>query len=144
MNDRPTTEYEVPGIALLFVAGAVAVLVSAAETPVLGELGTGWLFVGFVAVVVGWARLTGPSAIESPHEEPGDGAVEGTAVVDDSNESEGHILDVALLDWANGLVGTTCARCDEEISYANLRSTEGGSDHRVSCGCTRIEAGSLD
>lgn len=139
MEGSPATRYEVPGVVFVFVAGAVAIIISALLTPLLGKLDTGWLFVGVAGVALAWALLTEGSA--SPTDEREVEVVEeDTAAEEDDGE---HILDVALLDWANALVGTECARCEEEITYVSLRSAEGASDHRIACGCTRIEAGSL-
>ena len=52
----------------------------------------------------------------------------------------GCLPEVDLLNWANDLVGTVCLRCETEIAYHSLGSTNGQREHRVECDCTLIES----
>ena len=149
MDDSPAVEYEVPGVLLVFAGGAAAVVLSVVLSPLLGRLDAGWLFVGLVVLAVAWARFGdgrhawGPRGERAEREPAAADATEAASDAQDDEpaDDEALLLDVALLDWGNALVGTECARCEEEITYVSLRSTEGASDHRIACGCTRIEAG---
>lgn len=54
--------------------------------------------------------------------------------------SEGCLLDVDLLDWANQWVGKHCLRCETEIRYHSMGVNGGQGEHRIECACTLIES----
>ena len=151
---------EASGVATLLAVGLVAAVLGAVVGPLVPHVDGAWVFVALVVLVLAWPRYVdapetaGGDVTDAGDQDPVDetGGVEEDDLVDgevatevsaDEAVSAGP-LDIELVDWANGLVGTTCARCEEEITYANLRATDTRSDHRLACGCTVVEAASLE
>lgn len=132
MPEPAQLEYETAGIAVLLVVGAVSVPLAAVIAVPFPGVRASWVFVGLMGAVVVWPALA------ERWQNGATGADEGAT--DEAATGEGHLLDVALVDWANALVGTTCSRCEDEITYVPLGTTDGPSEHRIACGCTVIES----
>lgn len=158
MPTTPSLRDEASGVATLLAVGLVAAVLGALVGPVVPHVDGAWVFVALVVLVLAWPRYvegptTGGDGATEPRGPPAGARIADAAddvpqdvagePADDESGSVGP-LDIELVNWANGLVGTTCARCEEEISYANLRATDARSNHRLACGCTVVEAASLE
>lgn len=125
MTVKSRLKYEAAGVIFLVGTGIAAVVADPVLSLLLPELTVWILFLVIAAVLLGATTLAHDS-----------GGTPETAV----DPAGTGILDVDLVDWANARVGTECLRCETEIKYYPLGTTEGQSEHRIECGCTIIHS----
>lgn len=125
MNVNPRLKYEGAGILVLIGTGIATVLADAVVSVFLPDVTGGLVFLLIAAVVFGATVVADYSS-----------GTQGAS----ADPADGGILDVDLVNWANARVGTECLRCETEIEYYPLGTTEGQSEHRIECGCTVIHS----
>lgn len=129
MSETSRIRYEAAGIAVLVVTGIIAAIATPLLAGILPWVSASLVFLVLVGIAWLWLRMS-----DAPHT--------GAGVTAES--TDGGVLDVDLVDWANERVGTECLRCETDIEYVPLGAEEGRTEHRIECGCTMIHSAPKD